>query len=321
MAATDIDIVWNQVSGTEVMLAVREAGYTVRCGRILGMTSANTTSDRALTDAVIRSGKVPLTHPDPAFTGWSLRYAIARGDSQTTGLVWAHYAPLNFSGSPIEKLAIEAGGAVSYEPTERLWQTGEPFLVKLPSDDDTGNPTYDTTLNTTDAKVSLQTLAYPRITKVLSIYGLFATVPANLEDIENRVNSGAWPALTPGTLRMGLRPRGIGYWRADPVRARWSQRDGLYAVSITLASRGTLPGEDWSDYKFAQDPTTGKFLAPSTALMTKLVNLDYSYGVINNRGGVIKAGQYYTANFAAILNPLLQNTSLVPDTPFNSLGA
>lgn len=320
MAATDIDIRWDEASGSEVMIAVREAGYYVRCGRVLGLTNANTTSETALTDVVVASGQVPYTHPDARLINWKLRYAIVRGDSQTTGLVWAHYAPLQFAGSPIEKLAIEAGGAIEYEPSERMWDTGHSFKVKLPGDTPETTVTVDETLDTADADVSLQTLAFPRVTKVLSLYGLFANVPRNLEKIENAVNDSAWPAASPGAFRMGLRPRGIGYWKADPVRVRWSQRDGLYAVAVTLASRGILPGEDWSTYKFAQDPTTGKFLAPSAAMMNALLSLDYQYDIVNNVGGVLKVGLYHLAPFAAVLNPILQNSPLSTDTPFNPLG-
>lgn len=319
----DIQIIWNQVSGTELMLAVREAGYAVLCGRVLGMTSENTTSNKALTDALVASGQIPYEHPDSslAATGFVLRYAIIRGDSQTTGLVWAHYAPLQFSGSPIERFAIEVGGAIEYEQMERLPETGEPFNVQLPDSD---TPEVEVTkgdYSTVSNLVTLQTLAVPRVTKVLSLYGLFGTVPRNLEQLENRVNNAAWPAVTPGTTLMGLGSRGVGYWRADVPRVRWSQRDGLYAVSLTLVSKGTLPGEDWSSYKFSQDPTTGKFLSPANALMAALTVQEYAYGIRNNGGGVLKVGLYHTANFAAILNPILNNTPLRVDTPFNALGA
>jgi hypothetical protein len=315
-----ITTIWDQVSGSELMIGVREAGYAVRCGRVRGLTDALTTSYQALTAAVMSSDEPPpYTHPDPLLSSYKLRYAIVRGDSPTSGLIWAHYAPLQFSGSPIERLAIESGGAIEYEQSERLWETGEPFWVRVPGDPaetSAGVVVYDAD----DAgQWSLQSLAYPRVTKVLSLYGLFAEVPDNLEDLDNRVNSSAWPSPTAGVASLGLGPRPVGHWKADPTRARWSQRDGLFAVAVTIASKGKLAGEDWSEYKFAHDPTTGKLLAPTNALMTALVGQTYAYGIRNNVGGVLKAGQHRTANFAAILNPLIQNTPLRPDSPLGNL--
>jgi hypothetical protein len=315
-----ITIIWDQVSGSEVMLAVREAGYYVRCGAVRGMTDAVTTPTKALTDAVMDSADAPpYDHPDARLTTFKLRYVIVRADSPTTGMIWAHYAPLTYSGSPIERLAIEAGGAIEYEQSERLWETGEPFLVRLPSDPPETGSVVDSTLDTADADVSLQTLALPRVTKIISLYGLFAEVPGNLEDLDNCVNSVDWPPASPGVARLGLSPRRKGHWLASPTRVRWSQRDGLYAVAVTLASKGKLTGEDWSSYKFAVDPTTGKFLAPSAALMTVLADQAYEYGIRNNTGGVLKVGQFHLANFAAILNPLIQNSPLEPASPLGSL--
>ncbi len=321
MAATDIQIIWDQVSGSEIMLAVREFGYVVRCGRVLGITSANTTTVKALVDVAMATGQVPYKHPDARLTGYVLANVIVRGDSQTTALIWARYQPISFAGSTVEKFAIEIGGAIEFERMERLPDTGEPFNVQLP---DSTTPETSVTLgdySTVSNLVTLQTLAVPRVTKVLSLYGLFASVPANLEQIENRVNSVAWPAAAPGTTIMGLAARPVGYWKCDVPRVRWSNRDGMYAVALTIASKGNLPGEDWSSYTFSQDPTTGKFLSPSKDLMSHLVDQEYAYGIRNTGGGVLKVGLLQTANFAAILSPLISNTPLRPDTPFNDLGA
>jgi hypothetical protein len=79
---------------------------------------------------------------------------------------------------------------------------------------------------------------------------------------------------------------------------RWSQRDGRFAVSFSLSSKGDRQGEDWSAYTFAVDPSNGKKIAPDSALMTALIGQSTD-DIRNNNGGVLKVGQYETISFSS----------------------
>jgi hypothetical protein len=324
-----IQVIWDQVQGSERRLAVRESGYDVRSGLVLGLSDLDFASYELLSKAILSSDNPPPNeHPDASLAaqGFVLYDVIVRPDSAQTARIWARYQPIAFSGSPVEGLAMEGRSQEHYEQFERHPRTGKPFTVALPSDPPETTPSVSSH-DPASAKVNLATLGYPEHLDVITCYGLFRAVPSELHLLRKKVNDAAWPpaasapsfSMTQGVSAagaLGLSPRPRGHWLATPLDWRWSQRDGRFAVSFSLLSRGDRQGEDWSAYTFAVNPATGKKIAPDSALMTALLAQSYEDDIRNNNGGVLKSGNFETISFSSILGPFLNGTFLGNRNPF-----
>lgn len=281
-----LSVTWDIMDGGEIAAHVRSGGRIVRVGHVRGITSTSTTAPTALPDILAFAPAYGEPYPDPRYSSFVVVYVTARGIPGTRGTMarlYVHYESPRLAGAaPIESFAIEDVTTLVAEPTQVIPGTLTPMLVNLETDEP------DPDADPQPATVKMVTATYPRTYRAVVLYGLFNTRPSTtIRYAANCVNHSTWEGL----------PRG--YWRCEGPRVRYSNRDGLFAVSVGFLSKGDQPGEDWSTYSFARDDL-GEYVKPTETLMNTLKAQDYEFGKRWSTRGVYKAGLYRTANFSAI---------------------
>jgi hypothetical protein len=281
-----ISIVWDQIEGAELEQSVANGRRLVLSGYVTGITTAVTTAKMAMIDAITAAdGRAALGAAyDPTLTTYRCMYRVFRaipGTSGTKGRIFAHFETPQ-GGTPFETFAAEDLVSLVAEPTGVFPGTAKQLRCSLTST----SPNYTTdTPATTDRPIIAN---YPRTMRSLVLYGLFASRPSvTVKNAANKVNSATWQGL------------GAGYWRCEGPRVRYSNSDGMYAVSVGFLNKGEGTGEDWSTYEIPRkaDGTLGTV---KDSILTTLYAQAYQYGIRSDKDGVWKAGLYKTANFSAI---------------------
>lgn len=293
-----ISITWDQVADAQVEQHVRNGTRIVRVGLVEGLTSAVTTSSKAILDAVGHFGGAfaaslafGFQHPD--YTDALLTFRVARAVENAGGTkarVWAHFETPGNGGAPIERFAIRDTGTLIAEPTEVAPGTAKQLICSTTS----SSPNYDhATQRDTERPI---TANFPRNMRAIQLYGLFADrPPLALLNAGNTVNHATWQG------------RGRGYWRMDPPDVTWSSRDGLYRVSVSALSKGTRKGEDWSTYEIPIDPATGHKTKVADTDLQALYNQSYEPGLRSDKNGIWKWGFYEVSNLSALLGDTFGN--------------
>lgn len=285
-----ITSVWDTVSDAELQQSLLGQSRIVRTGIVKGLTNLVTTSKTALFDALADAPDIALLgdpfEPDD-YPNYLCVHRVARGIPNTGGQmvrVWLHYETPGGGGTPLERFAAEDVTTLIAEPTGVFPGTAKQLRCSLNST----APNYET--DTVDATLQDRPIIanWPRAMRALILYGLFSDRPSSaVLNAKNKVNGNDWQGL------------GTGYWRCEGARARYSSRDGMYAVSVGFLSKGDGPGEDWSTYEVPrlQD---GTLATVKTSVLEALYDADYAYGVQNDKNSVWKAGLYKTLSFSSV---------------------
>lgn len=308
MAYTDLTIEWDEAQDASATIGRNNGDRFVRIGLVSGITAANTTAPLAMGDALkaacLNSGAIPQTYPHPDFSTAKLAYVTVQPHPQdhTKARVWAGYEPIAFSGSPVDRFAVEDVTLLVNEPTGYLPGSRTPLVVSLTTTSPPDNPTVqDANFRTVEAN-------YPRNYRSLVLSGLFSSKPSSAMLLAaNRVNSTSWMSLP------------AGYWRCEGPKVRWASAAGLYSVSVGFLSKGRDDGDDWSTWEFARDPLSGQYVQVKKTVLDPLLAQSYDYGIRYKINGVLKVGMYKTANFGVIFDPLIDDTPLGGSDGFANL--
>jgi hypothetical protein len=168
---------------------VRESGYDVRSGLVLGLSDLDFASYELLSKAILSSDNPPPNgHPDTSLAaqGFVLYDVIVRPESAQTARIWARYQPISFSGSPVDKLG-DGGAESGTLRTDRAPPAdGAPNTVataKRPA----GNDAVGQFSRPQVSEGERLGLGYPEHSlTVLTCYGLFTAVPPDASPARER---------------------------------------------------------------------------------------------------------------------------------------
>ncbi len=280
------------IKDAEVQQSLRTQSRLVRTGFLSGITPALFTDKKtALIKAMETAPGIPLLADQLDATNYPQYrcvFRIARPIPSTGGQcawVYLHYETPNTSGTPLERFAAEDVTTLVSEATNVFPGTAQQLLC---STDDT-LPVYDAggALFANERPI---TANYPRVMRALVLYGLFADRPnTSVRKAANKVNDAEWAGL----------PKG--YWRCEGPRVRYSNRDGMYAVSVGFLAKGDEDdeGADWTTYEVPRG-ADGSLLKVDSDDLQDLYDGDYEYGVRSDTNGLWAGGLYKLWDFGAV---------------------
>jgi hypothetical protein len=283
-----MESVWNLAADGQVEDSLRGRKRLVMHGLVKGITSATVTSSKlALLDVLADAPGMPQIGDelDPAYPNYFCvhRHAQAvRNSGGSMAWVWAHYETLGGGGVPLERFSAEDVTNLVAEPTSVFPGTAEQLLCSI---NDTAPVYEDGELFSNERPIIAN---YPRVMRALILYGLFTDKPsAAMLNAANKVNDAEWQSL------------GVGRWLCQGARVRYSNLDGMYAVSVGFLTKGDGRGQDWATYVVPR-LSDGQLAKVDSDTLSDLYDQDYEYGKMNDTNGCAKYGFYQTAPFGEI---------------------
>lgn len=209
------------------------------------------------------------------------------------------YEKQTLGGTPVEKMSFRDTTTLGSSLTEKLPRVmgGAPLLYSL----DGNSPDPDKEQQPRTVKVAK--MPYPEILRNRICYGLFSDPrPATWGKALEHVNKAKFQGLDEG------------YWLCSYYDEQWSDTERKYHVTVGFT---TKQDEDWSTYEFGK-LADGSTFPVRKSITDALRDEPYRSGIRYDRGGIMKAGLFFEADFEGIFGKFIQDPGVT--APFNGNG-